>query len=247
MKKSIIAAGAASVALAAMPIVGAFAAPSTVVTSQTDTLIVNIGSACSIGYNSDTSSATPAIDVKGVDHADGTGAWGTNTTTSNPGDADHPDTLSATMLNESSSNAVGTTTLGVYCNNENGYTISAGEVSSGAGSDLSSTTVSAVIPLIANFGNGTSGTATGWSFQVAAGTGTNQRGEVKNGHTAWSGDATAASGPKFNQVIAGSLGSGTKTTSNDGDFFTITYGVGIDGTTPAATYKGAVKYTLATL
>lgn len=248
MKKSIIAAGAASVALAAMPIVGAFAdpTPSATVTSQTDTLIVNIGSACSIGYNSDTSSATPVIDVEGVDHADGTGAWGTDSSAT-AGTATHPDTLSATMLNESASNNVGSTTLGIYCNNEAGYTITAGEATSGAGSDLTSTTATAVIPLIANFGDGTSGTATGWSFKVAAGTGTNQRGEVKNGHTAWSADASAASGPKFNQIIAGSVDTGTKTTANDGDFFTITYGVGVDGTTPAASYKGAIKYTLATL
>lgn len=60
MKKSIIAAGAASVALAAMPIVGVFADD---VTSQVDTLDVTITNTCTIAS---------------VTHA-GTGAWTTNT------------------------------------------------------------------------------------------------------------------------------------------------------------------------
>ena len=46
MKKSIIAAGAASVALAAMPIVGAFAA-----TSVTDNITLSVGDACTMTDN----------------------------------------------------------------------------------------------------------------------------------------------------------------------------------------------------
>ena len=55
MKKSIIAAGAASVALAAMPIVGVFAADGTL--TQTDTVVVTVSSACSLATSGD--SVTP--------------------------------------------------------------------------------------------------------------------------------------------------------------------------------------------
>ncbi len=54
MKKSIIAASAASVALAAMPVVGVFAADGTL--TQTDTVVVTIDSACSLA-TSNTSGA----------------------------------------------------------------------------------------------------------------------------------------------------------------------------------------------
>ena len=57
MKKSIIAAGAASVALAAMPIVGAFA-----LTSVTDTINATVGAGCTISDSTDhnvTISVTP--------------------------------------------------------------------------------------------------------------------------------------------------------------------------------------------
>lgn len=244
MKKSMIAAGAASVALAAMPIVGAFAAPSAPVMSQTDTLMINIESACSIGYDSDASDAGGStIEVEGVDHTDGSGAWGdgTGTPTPGPGDLGHPDTLAATMLNGTTSNNLGTTTLGIYCNDPDGYSIT----TTGAGSlsdAASPVTTSAVIPVNSAF----SATSTGWSYQVAAGSATTQRGEVKNSHAGWATDSTTTS-PMANEVIAGSPASGTKTTSNAGDFFTITYGAGINDSLPAATYKGSITYTLTAL
>lgn len=55
MKKSIIAAGAASLAVAAMPVVGVFAADGDL--SQTDTVIVTVDSACSLATSG--SSVTP--------------------------------------------------------------------------------------------------------------------------------------------------------------------------------------------
>ena len=248
MKKSIIAAGAASVALAAMPIVGAFAAPSTQVLSQTDTLIVSIASACSIGYDSDTSGSNSTIEVEGVDHADGSGAWGDGTS-STAGDPQHKDTLNVEMLNQTATNNAGTTTLGIYCNNEDGYQIVADEVSSGAGSSLTASGITANIPLKAAFGDGSSSTSTGWSFKVAAATGATNRGSVVNDHGNWANASAvpASNIPGFGDAIVSSASAATKTTTNDGDFYTITYGVGIDSTTPAATYKGAIKYTLSAL
>ena len=55
MKKSIIATGAASLALAAMPVVGAFAA---VQSSVTDTVKVTINGACSVGTGADSQTGT---------------------------------------------------------------------------------------------------------------------------------------------------------------------------------------------
>ena len=57
MKKSIIAAGAASVALAAMPIVGAFAAANL---SSTETINATVGGGCTITGVGDTPGATTA-------------------------------------------------------------------------------------------------------------------------------------------------------------------------------------------
>ena len=56
MKKSLIAAGAASFAVAAMPVVGVFAADGTL--TQTDTVIVTVDSACSLATSG--SSLDPA-------------------------------------------------------------------------------------------------------------------------------------------------------------------------------------------
>ncbi len=60
MKKSLIAAGAASLAVAAMPIVGVFAADGTL--TQTDTVVVTVDSACSLATSG--SSLDPASTYK---------------------------------------------------------------------------------------------------------------------------------------------------------------------------------------
>ena len=216
MKKSIIAAGAASVALAAMPVVGVFAAD---VTTQTDTLTITIDKVCSFGHQDPETveeGQDRVIDVTGVAHTDGAGAWTTNT-------------LSKTMSNGTTTNDLGSTTLGVYCNNVNGYTIT----TSGAGALTSST--SDTIPVNDNF----SASSTGWSYKVAAAAGSNNRGVVAGTHVNWAASANA------NEVIAQSPSSAPKMTTNQGDFFTVTYGVGINDSLSAGTYTGTITYTLA--
>lgn len=222
MKKSLIAASASAVALAAMPVVGVFA---TDVISTTDNLEITIDKICSFGHVD----AGASIDVDGVVRVDGAGEWETGGEATVSGTTAASDTLSKTMSNGTSTSSLGTTTLGVYCNNELGYTIT----TSDAGA-LTSTDTSQTIGINSTI----SASASGWSYQVAAGTGANQRGEVKNSHTSWANSGNA------NGVIAGSATSGAKTTSNDGDFFTITYGVGIDQSQAAGTYTGSITYTL---
>ena len=220
MKKSIIAAGAASVALAAMPIVGVFADD---VRTQEDTLEITINSVCSFGHTDAT--ASPAISVTGVAHANGDGTWGSEETA---------DTLSKTMSpgTTTGEGALGTTTLGVYCNNTAGYVIT----TSGAGSLTNATNDE--IPINPSF----SGSSSGWSYKVAIATAGAPRGEVKNGHTAWTA-ATGANNPIANQVIAGSASS-TPTTTNAGDYYTVTYGVGVADNQAASVYEGSITYTL---
>ena len=212
MKKTIIAAGAASVALAAMPIVGAFA-----LTSHTDTLQVDIQTQCSFGY---TDGETPhVINVPAPAHTDGSagaapGAW-------------TGDTLSATMLNGTALTDFGKTTLSVYCNNEDGYSI---EVTSA--NALAGATVSNSIPVNDSF----SASSTGWSYKLVAGA--SNRGTVEAAHDdTWATSANAA------EVIAGYSGA----TANAGDSYTITYGVGVDETLPADTYTGTITYVLNSL
>ena len=216
MKKSLIAtAGVAAFAVAAVPM----AAFATDVTTQTDTLEITIDKICSFGHTD----SDAGIDVTGVAHTPGAGNWGTE---------DTADTLSKTMSNGTTSNNLGSTTLGVFCNNEKGYQIS----TTGAGALASSTTTDTI-----DVNEAFSATSSGWSYQVAAGTGTNQRGEVKNSHGSW---ATSAN---VNDVIAGSKSTAPKTTANEGDYFTVTYGAGIDNTQAAGVYSGTITYNLAQL
>ena len=72
MKKSLIAAGAASLAVAAMPIVGVFAADGTL--TQTDTVVVTVDTACSLATSG--ASVTPTASTYTATIANG--AYNTN-------------------------------------------------------------------------------------------------------------------------------------------------------------------------
>ena len=93
MKKALIA-GAASLAVAAMPVVGVMAAGQ----SQTDTITVSLNQSCEF------SAAT---------HADGSSSIGSWT----------GDTLSGTLTNGSNTNNYGSTTMTVVCNNQAGWQV----------------------------------------------------------------------------------------------------------------------------
>ncbi|MBR0424428.1 hypothetical protein IJI79_02950 [Candidatus Saccharibacteria bacterium] len=223
MKKSIIAAGAASVALAAMPMVGAFA-----LTTQTDTLQVTINGVCSFGYTD--SQSTHVIDVAAPSHTDGTAGAGPATWNN--------DTLSATMLNGTENQDFGKTTLNVYCNNSDGYQITTNGTTGAVTTvgALTSNDTSDTIPVNAGF----SASSTGWSYQVAGTTG--NTGIVASAH-----DGTWATAANAEDTIVEAPTTGAKTTDNSGDTFTITYGVGIDETLSAGTYSGSITYTLVQL
>lgn len=234
MKK--IAIAGASVALAAMPLVGVFAEDNL---TQTDTLRITISDVCSLGYTSE--GQTPTVDVPTPTHANGDGSWGTEATAN---------TLSKNMITGTNTQNLGKTTLAVYCNNENGYSITASGAGSltGVSNDTNPVAISDVIPIASDF----SASNSGWSYMVTARTavdndGWTQRGVVKNDHGNWAAASAEGNTPAANGVIAGSPTSAPKTTYNTGDYFTITYGVGVDQTQSAGTYTGSITYTLAKL
>ena len=101
MKKKVIAAGAASAALAAMPMLGVFAA-------QTDTIVVEIQDVCTVDLNS--VPADPGPEDTG--HVDGTATWSGQT-------------LSGQMANGASTDNYGQTKLKVTCNDNDGFNVSA--------------------------------------------------------------------------------------------------------------------------
>lgn len=218
---------ASSAALAAMPVVGVFAED---VTTQTDTLSVTISPVCSFGF---TDSEDPhVIDVASPSHTNGTAGAGPATWSGN--------TLSATMLNGTTNSDFGKTTLRVYCNNTDGYQITTN------GKTGAVTTVGALTAATAGnndtipVNNAFSASSTGWSYQVAGATG--NTGIVASAH-----DGTWATAANAEGTIVNAPSTGTKTTDNSGDTFTITYGVGIDQTLSADTYSGSITYTLVQL
>ena len=245
MKKSIIAAGAASAVLAAMPVVGVFA-DTTLPNAHTDILSITIDKVCAFGYDSNGSTANGDIEVTGINRQDGaTGTWGTATTSDQAATLGNTKaTLSRTMLNGTEDLALGTTKLGVYCNNEDGYSITSSFVAgdgttANATGALAASGVTATIPVSAGIEDAAT---SAWSYKIASTPAENASniGVIDSGITAntWLGSATTL-------VTAPSTGS--KMTTNTGDYFTITYGVKIDQTQPSGTYTGGVTYTLAEL
>ena len=93
MKKALVA-GAASLALAAVPVVGVFAA-----TTLTDTISVTVSDNCALSYGS-------------TAHTNGDGTWNTST-----------HTLSATRTNGTVTYNLGKTTMKAVCNNSLGYKV----------------------------------------------------------------------------------------------------------------------------
>lgn len=247
MKKKLIAAGAASLAVAAMPVVGVFATdPVTLPNAHTDILAITIDKVCAFGYQNDVS-GSGAINVTGIvrDAASGHGQWSPATTSSDAATAGNTKaTLSKTMTNGTQDLELGTTTLGVYCNNTNGYKITSAFVESdgttaNANGALLSVGSSKDIPVSANIATAST---SAWSYKVESGqTGSATNvGVIQTGFDTWAGDDGII-------VSAPTASDASKMTTNNGDYFKITYGVKIDETQPADTYTAGITYTLAEL
>ena len=106
MKKSIIAAGASAVALAAMPVVGVFAASTG--GPFTDTIDVTIDNACTFSRG-----ATAHVDGDGTP---ANGTWGTDSTA---------DKLSGNLAAGGIDSNFGSSNFNVVCNNHGGWKVTA--------------------------------------------------------------------------------------------------------------------------
>lgn len=221
MKKSIIAASAASLALAAMPVVGAFAAEQTA--TVTDNLNVTIDNTCSLTRTASTADETVT----------GSSAW-TDTSTTEPA-------LSGTYtanMDAGSYGVIGKSSFVVTCNDvKNGHSVTVATTSltdnaatgtKGAPIVYSNTTV---VPAEG------ADQVSGWNITIANGATTPIPADSINIGILQAAGGTgtvydkAATGNKLKQALNGAT-------------FDATYTVGASITQDAGTYVGSAIYTL---
>lgn len=216
MKKSIIAAGAASLAVAAMPVVGVFADN---VTTNTDTIQVTVSPTCTFaGNNTQAHSIANASASVATDNI----AWNDST-----------DTVSATMANGTVAENYGESTFTVTCNKHNGFKVGTSftNAKSTTNGDLTGAIASnsEVVPLSATFSDNSN---SGWSYKVTAVTGGLVNGTASGTPSTpqWQNASNAQVVYSETPVSAGT--------------YTVQYGVGIDATQAADTYTGSIIYTI---
>ncbi len=241
MKKSIIATGAASLALAAMPVVGAFAYSSdNLAGTVTDHLTVNIPASCTIrNANNDGTDggsgdqSNPAIDnYYYVEMTNG--EFKTNI-----GAADWDD-----RTGEPGENMTPTDTITISCNtasdptqnpNPAGWVLTAiGAGTTGHLTDLYNDEADTSIATGVN----ESGSTSNWAFKVLKGTGDNVN--YSAGYFTPSAEITA---PVYVAVPSSELDIATGAGTFAGGF-QMYYQVYVSPTQAQGTYEGAVKYTL---
>lgn len=219
MKKSIIAAGAASIALAAMPVVSTFAET----TSIKDNLNLTVSSTCSIVRNA---------------HADSTAGSSYDGTYSDSSDPESTDGTYAMELAAGESGTFGMSTFGVTCNDqEKGYSLAA--VATG----LSSTSSAAATAHPINYyGAGEVSAANpGWNVTIAKSNESTLPAfntttiPASGGNVGIAQIATKAN--IFDNSKVAAITSDTAT-------FTATYKAAVNTTQPSGLYTGNVTYTL---
>lgn len=216
MKKSLIAAGAASLALAAMPVVGVLAARSEAGTI-TDTLNVNIPAGCTIVNGTE---ALPD---------DGTNPALTNSYTVEMQNGQFKTGIGGTT--DQTSGTTADNTINVSCNTgastgaDAQWVLTAqGAGTTGHTTDLWNATASAAIAT----GTAEDGPTSNWAFLVTKAAAANYASNTY---------ADYAAVPASETDIVTGTGSVT-------DAFTITYQVYVNQTQAQGTYTGAVLYTL---
>ena len=217
MKKSLIATGAASLALAAMPVVGVFAT-ATPAGDITDTLNVNIPAGCTIVNNNSTTGG------------DGTAPHLTNAYSVEMHNGQFKDNIGGSANDDGDVPGTSDNVISVSCNSssntggETGWKLTA----VGAGTDGHKTELynaSATDQIVT--GEATSGDTSNWAFKVSK-----SAGAYATGYS----DAYKAVPATEADIVTGS--------GSAANAFTITYQVYVDQTQDSGTYTGAVKYTL---
>ena len=241
MKKSVIATGAASLALAAMPVVGMFAYnPVNQSGTVTDHLTVNIPASCTIknenspnGGNNETQDNPTLNNYYYVEMANGefrdrigVNEW--DDRTGEPGE-----------------DMTATNTISVSCNTAKGdgsaadpagWALTAkGAGAAGYETDLKHKTTTDVIPAGVATADSTD---SAWSYKVTMGN------VAATEQAAYNTDyVPAGQQPSYKAITAGE----TEIAKGSGSFaagFTMEYAVYVDADQPQGTYEGAVVYTL---
>ena len=191
MKKTLITAGAASLALAAMPVMGVFATNGSVDNNGTltDTLVLTIGDNCKFSRGT-VADASSKHTVKSTEPAPDTtitnGGWTTDGTNTDK------DVFTAAVMNGESYTGIATSNFKVVCNNLNGYQVTV------APTDFSTSNIS--------------GAAT-WSYST---TGTYAAGDVSSWYITSDGEGQAMTGnsPKVATKSTATAGSDITVTYN---------------------------------
>ena len=223
MKKSIIAAGAASVALAAMPIVGAMAVNG----PFTDIIQTTVADNCTFARGSKASHDTPATDY----HTNGTWAIDKNETGATVADTD---TLSAVTVTPRVAGAttatetlLGDSHFYVICNDKDGFQVTV----TTTGLTLQPTTATQNHTWNYNYAGTTTGvtdaTPSYWRIDVS--------------------DPDIASGTSGNYSDIANGVVSKKLSSEDGHDFTVTYKAFANVGQDSGTYKGTAVYAFAQL
>lgn len=222
MKK--IAIAASSVALAAMPVVGVFAAVDDV-TKSTDTLNVTVNNTCTI--------------TSTYDDAAGDGAWGTpsSSTVGSGTAAEHIEETNTwtVAMNNSDSKTSPVHTMAIFCNNTKGWDLSAQNAANlSTGTDTIAYTTSAA-----------KGVIEGYYVNVAATAGSDEGATVSttNVSNGKMGNLSANAGSIYSKAVT--TGEGAHSGSTSTASLDVSYTVATIDTTEAGTYTGTVVYTLA--
>jgi hypothetical protein len=241
MKKSIIAAGAASVALAAMPIVGVFATDHINGSPIVDTLQVNLSEVCTLSRGTTTAS-DPA-------HPTGTTAsWTTGTVAATDGepvidneDPENPVEVAGKRAIAGVEVPVGasrdTATADVYAGNFfNNFAQSSFKVAcnNAQGGYKVTVTPSAFTP--------TTGTASAWAYAAGGADYTSAQIEDASA-SAWTLDSDATSKSLASGIVWSKAASSSDKLNEDS--FTITYKVKVATAQEQNTYTADAVYTLA--
>ena len=214
MKKSIIAAGAASVALAAMPIVGAFAATAPTIV---DNLQVNLQNTCSLAR-------TGAAGATGQTGVTTDPAWAADATNPTTAAGTYSVTMSAGTFAE-----LGTSTIAVTCNDSvNGHSLAVAVT--GLSATQASTGITGGSTISYSNSPITDASASGWNI-------TTSNVATELGFSAGLIQTTGGTATIYGASSRNRTAVSNKT-------FDATYKVAAQADQPAGTYEGTATYTL---
>ncbi len=240
MKKSIIAAGAASAVLAAMPVLGVFADGETTKNSVTDVLSVKLNDSCSLSATAGTNGVVTPATANTISALQNYTATYYGTTA---------DALSNGQYKDYTATAIK-----VICNNQNGWMVNAVGASDTnvTGNAVSMNPTSATSTPIASMVDGTtntntpSGASSWWAMKlsVADPSTTDYDTTIKTEYASWHSIPATADKVAYGPITDSSVDSSTGVISGTGSTFTTNYRVYIGSAQQADTYTGKVTYTL---